>query len=445
MPDAHPEQILTPDAMHFDRAALADEFHARPPLPIMAPAHIQVLCLHDPYEMPTDQIDPRNKSLLDTLCQKLFPASASHKADSLRFCRIEEEQHQIKFERHNEYSSFIITSKADINEPQHHAPGNDVLAPFLDLYHHQIVTALIIHVLPGNIAPPDDDALRHFFGHDDYVGTAVSGGHGLLWTDFMIGPDGMGRILVQNKDMSPRRCGRLIQRIIDIETYRILAMAALPMVQQISDDMARLEQGIIDITESMIREQIADPVLLDRLVALATRHEHIIAYTRRRFAATQAYRALVDRRLMELREDRIEGLQRISVFIERRFGPAMRTVESGAQRQIALTAQIRRTTELLQTRVEVALETQNQQLLRSMDMRTAHQLRLQEAVEGLSLFAISYYLLGLIKYGAETLEKLGLPIKATIVPGIALPFVFGALLLGKHCFLHHQQKTSSSQ
>jgi len=45
---------------------------------------------------------------------------------------------------------------------------------------------------------------------------------------------------------------------------------------------------------------------------------------------------------------------------------------------------------LLRTRVEISRERQNQQLLTSMDRRARLQLRLQQAVEGLSVAAISY-------------------------------------------------------
>jgi uncharacterized membrane-anchored protein len=45
---------------------------------------------------------------------------------------------------------------------------------------------------------------------------------------------------------------------------------------------------------------------------------------------------------------------------------------------------------LLRTRVEITRERQNQQLLTSMDRCARLQLRLQQAVEGLSVAAISY-------------------------------------------------------
>jgi uncharacterized membrane-anchored protein len=44
--------------------------------------------------------------------------------------------------------------------------------------------------------------------------------------------------------------------------------------------------------------------------------------------------------------------------------------------------------------VDLTLEAQNQDLLQSMNQRSQMQLQLQQAVEGLSVVAISYYLVG---------------------------------------------------
>ena len=58
---------------------------------------------------------------------------------------------------------------------------------------------------------------------------------------------------------------------------------------------------------------------------------------------------------------------------------------------------------LLRTRVDIVLETQNQQLLRSVDNNARRQLLLQQTVEGLSVVAISYYA---INIAAKLIEGL---------------------------------------
>ena len=90
------------------------------------------------------------------------------------------------------------------------------------------------------------------------------------------------------------------------------------------------------------------------------------------------------------------SFQRIGVFLDRRFGPAMATCLAVSDRIKSLAERIERASNLLRTRVDIALEGQNQQLLRSMEKRGHQQLRLQETVEGLSVVAISYYLIGIV-------------------------------------------------
>ena len=117
---------------------------------------------------------------------------------------------------------------------------------------------------------------------------------------------------------------------------------------------------------------------------------------------------------------RVEGFQTISEFMDRRLAPAMRTCESVAERQERLSARLMRAANLLRTRVDVALEGQNRDLLASMNRRARLQLRLQQTVEGLSVVAISYYLLSLIGYLARAVTAAGVPLEVDLAVGLAV-------------------------
>ena len=84
-----------------------------------------------------------------------------------------------------------------------------------------------------------------------------------------------------------------------------------------------------------------------------------------------------------------------------------------------------RASELLRTRIDLTIETQNQQLMQAMDKRSHTQLRLQQTVEGLSVAAISYYLVGLCKYLAESAKSLGLLADSQLATGLAVPLCIG--------------------
>jgi uncharacterized membrane-anchored protein len=142
--------------------------------------------------------------------------------------------------------------------------------------------------------------------------------------------------------------------------------------------------------------------------------------TQFRFGATRAYFELVASRLAALQERPVEELQTMATFMNRRLVPAMRTCSAVEERQEALSDKLARAANLLRTRVDIELEQQNSDLLKAMNERTRLQLRLQQTVEGLSIAAISYYVVSLLDYAIEPLplEALGLPpkfVKAMLV------------------------------
>jgi uncharacterized membrane-anchored protein len=138
----------------------------------------------------------------------------------------------------------------------------------------------------------------------------------------------------------------------------------------------------------------------------------------------------VRQRIDELREERIEGLQTFEEFTNRRLAPAMKTCEATAARQDSLSNRVARATQLLSTRVDIAREKQNQALLESMDRRAELQLRLQETVEGLSVAAITYYVVGLIGYAAKGLKAGGVSLNVPLVQGLSIPVVIILVALG---------------
>ncbi|MGO8657883.1 DUF3422 family protein, partial [Rhizobium ruizarguesonis] len=84
---------------------------------------------------------------------------------------------------------------------------------------------------------------------------------------------------------------------------------------------------------------------------------------RHRFGATKAYAEIVASRTSELREVRVEQRQRIGTFIDRRFQPAVRSVEAAERRLDELAERVSLAGDLLRTTVQVQLEDQNASLL----------------------------------------------------------------------------------
>jgi uncharacterized membrane-anchored protein len=257
----------------------------------------------------------------------------------------------------------------------------------------------------------------------------MASGAAAAWTDFRIHDDGFGRILIQDRGLGERQTGRLVQRLLEIETYRMMALLAFPVAGDAGPKVTRAENELAEVTAKMSAiEGLEDEhALLGRLSRLAADIEGTAAATGFRFGAARAYYALVERRIGELREERIEGLQTIGEFMERRLAPAMGTCESTAARIAALSERVARASNLLRTNVDIALEGQNQDLLRSMDRRARIQLHLQQTFEGLSVAAISYYLAGLVSHLAKAAHEAGVAIDANLTVGIAVPFIVVAV------------------
>ena len=151
--------------------------------------------------------------------------------------------------------------------------------------------------------------------------------------------------------------------------------------------------------------------------------ERATAETQYRFAATQAYAGIVEQRIAELRETAIPGTQMLGEFMQRRLSPAIATVAATAQRLGSLSMRIERAGALLRTRVDIATEEQNRQLLAKLTRGQELQLRLQSTVEGLSIAAIAYYVVSLVLYGGKAAKAAGLPINAELLAGASIPLV----------------------
>jgi uncharacterized membrane-anchored protein len=58
-----------------------------------------------------------------------------------------------------------------------------------------------------------------------------------------------------------------------------------------------------------------------------------------------------------------------------------------------------------------------------MNARQDVQLKLQSTVEGLSVAAITYYIVGLVGYLAKGAQKIGWPVSAELTMALAIPVV----------------------
>ena len=131
----------------------------------------------------------------------------------------------------------------------------------------------------------------------------------------------------------------------------------------------------------------------------------------------------MDKRIRDINEAALPGMQTIGEFMERRLTPARSTCEWATRRQDSLSQRVSRVSNLLRTRVEIEQQQSSQALLATMNNRQDMQLQLQSTVEGLSVAAITYYIVGLVSYLAKWAESLGWPWSAQSSAAAAIPVV----------------------
>lgn len=406
---------------HPQRMQLNDELHARPHMRITTPARLTHVA-HLTGELGAD-----HAHLLDLCGAVGLPLPGTE----LRQVQLLVDGRTVKWERHTEFTAITVADMEPV-ETGDWSALSPRLADWLARLPGLRLVACHLRLEPDTEQHHNPESLSAIFPRGEVLGSEVAGGEALVWTDFRLCPDGFTRILLRDKGLSPSHAGRVVQRLLEIETYRMTALLGLPLARGAGPDLASLEQRLESIVArtATANNMAEEHGLLDALTRLATEAETLSVRCRYRFGATTAYAELVEKRVEELREERIPGLQRLGVFLDRRFRPAVRTCEAVARRQAELAAGISRASSLLRTRVDVQRAEQNAEILKSLENRARTQLRIQEAVEGLSVFAITYYLLGLVKYVVEGLPEIPYLPPKSLMTGIAVPTILAAVWIG---------------
>ncbi|MCZ8111233.1 MAG: DUF3422 family protein [Betaproteobacteria bacterium] len=420
-PPPSPHRWLPPDDPLRHR--LHDEAHARPAARLRMPALVLYVAVrHDGIERSAQWQHLRRLPEQDAL-----PAEALEG----QFLRLRLPGGTLRWERHTEFTRYTLvqalppgTGLGTTDPPLMDSliVGRDWVGSIPG----QVLVAIELVMMHADIATDDwlVPARQWFGGRPVAVSRMGRDGHSAVMTDFLLAGDGFERILVvAPPGTSETRAGRISQRLLEMETYRLMALLGLPAAKTLLPEVAQAEQQLSALTARFEAREASDQTLLDELVQLAARLERATAEYAFRFDATQAYDALMQQRLAELRESYLHGQQTLGEFLQRRQAPAVATVAAAAQRMASLATRVERASGLLRTRVDIATETQNQQLLARLAQGQALQLRLQATVEGLSIAAISYYVVSLLLYGAKGAQAAGLPLNPEVAVGALLPLV----------------------
>jgi uncharacterized membrane-anchored protein len=413
---------------HALRHILHNEIHARPPEPVVGPmaiSHLVLLYVNGNKQASRTHL----QQLLSSYQLPLPDGDTNHISVNLGMFRL-------RWELHTEFTSwtFIRTGNekmlADRSRPQ--TATGVVPQEWLDGLPGETLSKVHLWLLSSKEIA-DENLVAEMLHEDTLVASTLAEGNGEVYTDFQIHPDGYSRIVLLAGSIAARRQGRLVQQLLEVETYRMAALLGLPAARSAGSVLVDAEKELAELAKSIQTATAQDEAsLLDRLTRLAGVVEGQYASTHSRFSASKAYFELVDRRITDIAETRLQGMQTIADFMERRLTPARSTCEWAARRQTALSERVSRMSNLLRTRVTFEQQQNSQQFLSTMNKRQGLQLKLQATVEGLSITAISYYIIGLTEQLMQGAEKLGWIASPDIATAISLPFVVGLVWWAIH-------------
>ena len=384
---------------HPLRFMLANELHARPFPQLAAPAQVAYLAIK-PETDAARRDRARDRAHLDALLDRFgaahpAPGATHHVADLGRF--------RLKWESHTEFVSYTVFQPGLGARPFDPEVFAAFPADWLDEAPGLRITSAILRVdaIPAREADLNE-GFGDWFVQESVACSRVADGAAIVASDFRIDSAGHMRMGVfVPPGIGPRRLGRIVQWLCEIETYKSMSMLGFARARQLSPRIGELDTRLSQLVGDLSGSATPPDGTLRALLGISSELENLLAKSSFRFSATEAYQAIVHERIDVLREDRVFGRQTLGEFMLRRFDPAMRTVKASDARLRSLSERSMRAGTLLSTRVDVDRSAQNQMLLESMDRRADMQLRLQRTVEGLSVVAISYYAVGLVGNVAE--------------------------------------------
>ena len=413
---------------HPLRQTLADELHTRPFHDFEGSGRfLRFIYLHDKGE----------SAILGPVNQWLEQNGRSPIQENEKFRRELFDAFALRVERHSEFITigFVVSrEKQKIGLPKKaFNPDAQPGLPFdlIDEIEVEVFHAIWLEVGANPPAGLTQKKVTDMLECRSAASSQITDGMAQAHFSFDIDNKGYSRIMLFNSSKNNDRMGRIVQRVVELETYRMLALLGLPLVRDFSSTLGQIERDLQALTQAISRNISSDKEDVGRhlpvLSRLAAQIENLTSETSFRLSATKAYRDIFLSRLDSIKVFRLQGHQEIDGFLDRRMMPAMQTCEAFTFRLESLSKRVERTGALLQTHTEFVIQRQNTSLLTSMNSRASAQFRLQQTVEGLSVIAGTYYGVGLVGIVAKILPLEAYHLSLDMIKAGSTPFV--ALLI----------------
>ncbi|HEU0221439.1 MAG TPA: DUF3422 family protein, partial [Paracoccaceae bacterium] len=220
---------------HRHRYALANELHARPFPVLRAPCRALMLAIKPARNAASR--DPEEdlahlRDLLDRHGAPHPPPGASHYSGALG-------RLGFKWERHTEFVTYTLFADGVADQPFAGLTEGSFPRDWLARAPGQVVTSALVRVEAFETAEEIEAAsrgrMRDWFVSESLALSRVADGQAVVAGDFRIDPSGHIRFaILARQGIEERRLGRLVQRLLEIETYKSMAMLTLPVAREVA-------------------------------------------------------------------------------------------------------------------------------------------------------------------------------------------------------------------
>jgi uncharacterized membrane-anchored protein len=402
-------------ADHPHRTAVQGEVHARPVSFVAPPARIRRVALLLPHE--PHAVGGAHRRFV-AWCEQAHLAPPAQGARQHVF---EVARRRVTWELHTEFVTLTWSSAADDAE-------NWPLGIGLEAFEAERLIAAARIDLTGE-SDVSTEVLSGF-QPASLCAAHIESGRAAVATDFVADTDGFTRFQLAAGNLGQLRLAIVVRRLLEIETYRTLALLGLPLARSVAPELTvaegKLGALVAALGDAATTEQAQHS--LAALHALSVTAGDLVERTSYRFAASRAYGEILSMRLRNLGEHPLDAASTLERYLRNRVDPALATCVAVEKRQSALNEKIERATELLNTRISLDIQAQNRTVLATIAETARSQYRLQKTVEGLSTIAISYYLLAILSYVLAGVAELA-HLDKTLVIAVAAPFVLAAVYM----------------
>ncbi len=419
-----PLSLLSKVSTHPLRERLYNELHNRPFPSISPPAQLTNIAIQH-----QGKLKQQEHEFISLLCNRF---QVNSPAKSMPCFYQDFGLFGLRWERHLEYSTYSFIHQAPLTDQPFIKNAIDyVPSNWLEKMPGQVIAAVHLIIECENIDSAITHKVEQFFDNMSLIASAPVNSQAKVWSSFKLHDDGFGRFLIYQQDLSAAQLGRLVQQILQLDTYRLMATLGLPLAQAINSELNQLDIQLQQVTTYIaLGTDKSDRELLTQVSKIAAKVEDFRSQSTYRFSATNAYYDVALQRMEELKEEEIPGYMTMQEFLMRRITPAVKTCQTASNHLEDISRRVTRASDLLRTRVDMVLQEQNQILLKSMNHRAHVQMRLQQTVEGLSVAAISYYGMQLFETMLTSLPTFGIEYNHKLVSGFAVPIMIGIVFVG---------------